>query len=145
RLSQNANPGGTYDELDYGAFAVAQGVHMALMGDPTLRMSYEHVPSSYASINAQIRNNHTVTINWTTTENAEGYYVYHSTRAAGPFAKLNAVPVAAQSYTDSSAAGDSNYYLVRAVTRAGDSHGSYYSIGQASATVVVAGLADVAL
>lgn len=146
QLSQNSAPGGVYDELNYGPeFPVTQGVHMALMGDPTLRMSYEQVPSNFTSINAQAVNNHTVRVVWATPAGAEGFNIYRSNHLAGPYARLNAVPMAAMSYTDSVAlTSDSNYYVVRAIAKAGDSHGTYYSVGQASNAVVVVGLADVA-
>ena len=39
---------------------------------------------------------------------------------------------------------DSNYYVVRAVSKSGGTHGTYYSVGSASNPIVATGLADVA-
>jgi len=139
-IAQNAPIGGLYNELPY---TYVEAVHIALMGDPTLRMAYYFPPSDFLSLSAKWAGNH-VQINWQTSASAEGYYVYRAHHWNDQFSKLNAVPVAALTLTDSLPFSDSDYYEVRAVVKSGGTHGTYYSVGQASNTVDVAGLAGVA-
>ena len=61
---------------------------------------------------------HGVTSTWTasTSANVTGYNVYRGTQTGGPYAKINAFPVAATSYTDTPVqSGQTYYYVVTAV------------------------------
>lgn len=142
QLSENSPVGGLYDQLNYNV-PIVQGVHMDLMGDPTLRMAYSFPPSNFISISAN-QAGPFVQINWQTTPSAEGYYVYRAHHWDDTYSKLNAVPVATLTLTDSLPFSDSDYYEVRAVIKSGDTHGTYYSVGQASNSVLVSNLASVA-
>ena len=140
QLSENASPSGLYQESTI--YNYVQGVHMDLMGDPTLRMAYSFPPSNYLSLSAkQVGTG--VQINWQTKPSAEGYNIYHARHWNDPYTKLNSVPDALIVFTDSLPFYDSNYYVIRAVAKSGDSHGTYYTLGQASNPVTVADLAGV--
>jgi hypothetical protein len=144
QLSENAppDPDGLYDELDYSV-PIVQGVHMDLMGDPTLRMAYAFPPSDFVSVSAK-QNGNAAQINWQTNPSAEGYNVYRAHYWNDSYTKLNAIPDGYTVFIDSLPFSDSDYYEVRAVTTLGDTHGTYYSVGQPSKPVKLAGLAGVA-
>jgi len=144
QLSENAppDPSGLYDELNYNA-PIVQGVHMDLMGDPTLRMAYANVPSNFIYLSAKQVGNF-VQINWQNPGVAAGYNVYRAHHWNDPYSKLNEVPDPLIVFTDSVPFSDSNYYVIRAVTKSGGSNGTYYSAGQASKPVTIANLAGIA-
>ena len=139
-IAQNAPVGGLYAELPY---TYVEGVHIALMGDPTLRMEYAFPPSDFVNVSAKQSGNF-VQITWKAYPSAEGYNVYRAHSWNDSYSKLNAVPVAVAAYTDSLPYSDSDYYEIRAVTKLGDTHGTYYSVGQPCQPVSVADLAGVA-
>jgi Abnormal spindle-like microcephaly-assoc'd, ASPM-SPD-2-Hydin len=61
---------------------------------------------------------HSVALQWSpSSSSVMGYFVYRSTIAGGPFAKLNTSPEVSTSYSDSSVAGGTTYYY--AVTSVG--------------------------
>ncbi|MDP4199382.1 MAG: hypothetical protein Q8922_11030 [Bacteroidota bacterium] len=137
RLTQNNL--GDYDP-GYGA----GWVHIALMGDPTLREAFNDPPSEFASIAATVVSNRAVNIRWTTQASVDGYNIYRAHHTSDPLVKLNSVPLATLEFTDSLPFLDSNIYEVRPVSKSGGVHGSYYTAGQASNPVTATGLADVA-
>ena len=92
RVTQN-NAGSLYS-ANYGT----NWVHIALMGDPTLRLHPvpHRLPSSLSS-------NRTAGIDlaWTPSPDAvAGYHVYRSASAAGPFTRLTANLLTGTTYTD---------------------------------------------
>ncbi len=138
-IAQNATVGGLYAELPY---TYVEGVHIALMGDPTLRMEY--APSySFLSTSAK-QTGTTVQINWNTKPAAESYNVYRANHWDDPYVKLNAVPDPYIVFIDSLPFSDSNYYEIRAVAKLGDTHGTYYAVGQPTTPIAVGNLAGVA-
>ncbi len=141
QLSENSQAGGLYNQLNYSD-PIVEGVHMDLMGDPTLRMSYTSVPSNFISVSAQ-ETGAFVRVNWEMSPSAEGYYVYRANHWNDEYARVNAAPVTQLTLVDSMPFYDSDYYVVRAVTKSGDVHGTYYSVGQASKPVAVSYLAGV--
>jgi hypothetical protein len=65
---------------------------------------------------------HSVSLTWTASASTGvvGYYVYRGATSGGPYTKLNASPVAAISYTDSTvASGQTYYYVATAVDGSG--------------------------
>jgi hypothetical protein len=105
--------------------AFARGVHLALMGDPTLRVDIVGPPS-----NLQASRSGGVNLAWTASaDSVLGYNVYRSTNPKGPFARLNANPVSGTTFTDSNP-GATNVYMVRAVKLQVTPSGSYYNASQ---------------
>jgi fibronectin type 3 domain-containing protein len=64
---------------------------------------------------------HSVTLSWSPSTSAvSGYEVYRSQISGGPYSKLDANPVASDSYVDATVqAGSTYYYVVTAVNSAG--------------------------
>jgi hypothetical protein len=123
RLTQNNRRDGMYhNQMNNGA---AQ-IHIALMGDPTLRM---HVVAPPSDISAQ-RQGSTVSLAWQpSADSVLGYYVYRSSNKEGPFAKLNSAPITDIGFVDSAAAGSATY-MVRALKLELSGSGSYYNLSQ---------------
>ena len=143
QISENATVGDLYEEPS--GYSYVEGVHMDLMGDPTLRMEYDHPPSNFHSIVALPTNlNQFVSLSWQIDSAAFGFNIYRAHRAGDQYVKLNSFPVAAMNYIDSLPNLDSNYYEIRAVVKSGDSHGTYFTAGLPSSPVSAANLADVA-
>jgi hypothetical protein len=124
RLSQNNGSGGLYAAQNQGS----RQVHVALMGDPTLRMHPVIPPSGLSgSVNSS-----GVTLNWgpSSDTNLRGYHVYRAASALGPFTRIDAgAPISGTSYTDQSGSG--NYtYMVRAIKLEESGSGTYYNPSQ---------------
>ena len=129
RLTQNNS--GTY------FYGYGPEVHIALMGDPTLRM---HVVAPVSNVTA-VGGAGSAAIAWTASPDAvAGYHVYRGAGAAGPFTRLTPGLVTATSFTDTSAPGGSATYLVRAVRLETSASGSYWNAGTGvAASTTVAG------
>lgn len=121
RLTQNNN--GLYLPLQF-----SRRVHVALMGDPTLRM---HVVTPASNLSAAVTNG-TVTLTWNSSSdsNLVGYHVYRSASANGPFVRLTgSTPVTNRIFTNAPSEG--NYtYMVRAIKLETSASGSYYNASQ---------------
>lgn len=119
RLTQNNT--GTYDFNNY-----AGSVHIALMGDPTLRM---HIVAPPAALAVESNGAGGVELSWNSSPDAVlGYHVYRAATAAGPFTRLNTNLIATTSYTDPEIT--TNVYMVRAVKLEVSGSGSYYNASQ---------------
>jgi hypothetical protein len=133
RISQN-NDGITYSNWvnDFPMYA-----HVALMGDPTLRM---HVidPPGFVSASYDAGTGMD-TIVWSKstdlsdTDASAGYHVYHSVAPNGPFTRLtaNKRPATATSHSVAPVGGKRRY-LVRAVRLETTPSGTYTNISQAA-------------
>ncbi len=115
RLSMN-----TESAYSYFAFG-QQGVHMALLGDPTLRLHVVSPPSSL-----QVAGTTSKVLQWTPSPDpgVMGYHVYRAPQALGPYTRLSGVvanaanpsgaPVTTNTFTDP-APVSGGVYMVRAV------------------------------
>jgi hypothetical protein len=131
RLTQNNGPSGLYQNQLNSA---AGQIHIALLGDPTLRM---HIVAPPGPISAAT-NGASRTLSWTASaDSVLGYHVYRATGTNG-FSRLTPSPVAATSYTDTSAAGAANY-MVRAVKLETSASGTYYNPSAGSFLVPLGG------
>ncbi len=118
KLSQNNSNGGIYSQQNWGT----RGVHVALMGDPTLRMHTVN-PASNLRMSGS-----TLAWNPSTDSNLVGYHVYRSTSANGPFTRVTSSPVTGTSFTDS--ASGTYTYMVRAIKLETSGGGTYYNASQ---------------
>ena len=101
------------------------GVHVSLMGDPTLRLHYV-VPASAPTAN---QSGSTVTVNWTaSTDSVDGYHVYRATAQSGPYTQLTTSPVTGTSYDDTSPPSGQVWYMVRASKLQTTPSGSYHNL-----------------
>ena len=125
RLTQNNGPNGLYQNEVNSA---AGQIHIALMGDPTLRMHVVMPPANVATS----ANGSGTTITWSpSTDSVMGYHVYRLTDTNGTFTRLTSSPVSGTSYTDSTGAAAANY-MVRAVKLETSASGTYYNPSEAA-------------
>jgi hypothetical protein len=122
RLTQN-NTGLYQNEQNHNT----NSVHIALMGDPTLRI-YPVAPAR--DLNAIAVAGATV-LSWASSSDpaVTGYHVYRGASARGPFTRLTSTPVGTTSFTDVNLLGDATY-MVRAVKLESSPSGSYYNASQ---------------
>lgn len=101
-------------------------VHIALMGDPTLRM---HPVGPASSLTIARNSTHGVDLCWTSsTDTVAGYHVYRAATSAGPFTRLNSSLIVGTNYTDPVVTSDT--YMVRAVKLEVSASGSYWNASQ---------------
>ena len=101
-------------------------VHIALMGDPSLRLFPVAPPASLGGSLA----GSSATLVWTPSPDAVlGYHVYRATAANGPFTRLTGPLLGATTFVDASAPAGATY-MVRAVKLETTPSGSYYNASQ---------------
>jgi hypothetical protein len=99
-------------------------VHIALMGDPTLRM---HVVAPVSNI-AGSRNANNINLSWTaSSDSVAGYYVYRAANSTGPYSRISGSLVNGTSYTDANVPSGDFTYMVRAVKKESTASGSYFN------------------
>ncbi|MCX5757586.1 MAG: fibronectin type III domain-containing protein, partial [Candidatus Hydrogenedentes bacterium] len=103
-------------------------VHIALMGDPTLRLQYVAPPSAPTATAA----GGNVDLAWTASPDAGilGYHVYRSADPGGPFTRLSTALVSGVSYSDTAPLSGDSTYMVRAVRLETSASGTYYNASQ---------------
>ncbi|HWI59740.1 MAG TPA: fibronectin type III domain-containing protein, partial [Bacillota bacterium] len=123
RLTQNNGPDGLYHtEVN----TAAGQIHIALMGDPTLRLQSVAPPSDLTGTT----NAAGLTLRWTASDDSVlGYHVYRAASPDGPFTRLTPSPVAGTSCTIASAEGAANY-MVRAIKLETSASGTYFNLSQ---------------
>ena len=122
RLTQNNGPGGLYQNQ---VNSCAGQTHIALMGDPTLRLHVVAPPTNLAISNA----NGGVSVTWmAANDSVSGYHVYRSMNPGGPFTRLSPSLVQDTHFEDTNYPGAT--YMVRAVKLEVSASGSYYNPSQ---------------
>jgi hypothetical protein len=118
---------GAYHPRDF-----AGNVHVALMGDPSLRMHPVIPPSNARAVDLPAG----VQLAWapSTDSGIAGYHVYRAAAAAGPYKRLTSNPVLIPAFVDFSSASES-FYQVRAVKLESSASGTYYNQSQGIFTV----------
>ena len=123
RLTQNNPANGLYkSEINTGAGQV----HIALMGDPTLRMSVVAPPMNFTFYRS---NEQAAVLSWSGLPNLE-YHVYKSNRPEGPFERLTPSPLHGTSYIDPLKTASNDIYMVRAIRLEASASGTYYNLSQ---------------
>ncbi len=104
-----------------------RSVHLALMGDPTLRQHVVAPPANVAVADAWPQ----AQVSWTPSADAvAGYHVYRAAQPGGPFARISAAPVAGTSFADPQALAGASTYMVRALRLETVPSGSYWNLSQ---------------
>jgi PKD repeat protein len=113
KLSQNNN--GLYP-----TGSSARGIHVSLLGDPTLRLNTVFPPSNLSGNGS--------TLSWSGSADGSvlGYHVYRSSSATGPFSRITSSLVTGTSYTDNVSPGTYTY-MVRAVKLETSGGGTYFN------------------
>src|SRR5262249_4924793 len=120
RLTQNNGSNGLYQSY---INSYAGLVHVALLGDPALRM---HVVAPPSGLFAVTNAGGGVQLSWTASpDNVLGYFVYRSGNSAGPFTRISPALVNGTSFTDILAADYTYTYMVRAVKYESTPSGTY--------------------
>jgi hypothetical protein len=104
-----------------GAFMV----HIALMGDPTLRIRPYATPSSLTVIDNIAENQ--VGVSWEASKSLS-YNVYRASVKANTFTLLTPQPIIGGSFIDKAPLADSMFYLVRAVKSETTASGNYTNL-----------------
>lgn len=119
----------------------ATGVHVALMGDPTVR-AFMIAPAS--DLSASLSGTGGVELTWTaSTDSILGYYVYSSDNENGPYTRLTATPVSAVSYIDAAPTLGDRWYMVKPVVLSTTPSGSFYNTGQGVFTSIHVPFTDI--
>lgn len=102
----------------------ARFVHIALMGDPSLRLEYIAPPQQVTAGSV-----YPIEISWLpSTDTVDGYYVYRSDSEYGVYERISPQPVTANVFYDNNPINGLNYYMVRAIAYAGGPSGCYVNI-----------------
>jgi hypothetical protein len=115
-----------YNDNQYTTNYGKRFVHIALMGDPTLRMHTIAPPT-----NLQItENSGNVDLTWTaSTDNVLGYHMYRKENSSSVFQRITSDIVSNTSFTDIDVNAQTTYhYLVRAIILEETPSGSYYNL-----------------
>lgn len=122
RLTNNNNPA-VYIPANYAA----GGVHVALMGDLSLRTEYIKQPTN---INATPVPLNGANITWAASPDAGviGYFVYRTDSAWGYYQKISPM-VTTLSFQDTVGTNGLKHYMVRPVKLQTTPSGSYYNLG----------------
>jgi hypothetical protein len=124
RLSQNSSSTGPYRATNAGT----RQVHVALLGDPTLRL---HPVQPASEVEASVSGSGSVIVSWQgSKEEIIGYFVYRSSNSAGPFERITPQAVDGLSFTDNPPAAATCTHMVRAVKLETSASGSYYNASQ---------------
>lgn len=122
RITQN-NTGNHYaNPVNY----MVRGVHIALMGDLSLRTNYIKPPKNVVLTNTTGAG---AVVTWTASPDAgvAGYYVYRAATEYGRY-QLRSGLVTGTTYTDSVGDNGNQFYMVRAVKLQATPSGSYYNL-----------------
>ncbi|HUR59818.1 MAG TPA: hypothetical protein VM029_19010, partial [Opitutaceae bacterium] len=103
-----------------------RGVHVALIGDPTLRMYPVPAPTEVvASARAGA-----VVLSWKPSPDVLGHHVYRAANSGAAFVRLTEVPEVGNEFTDPGREADGSVYMVRAITLETTPSGSFYNASQ---------------
>jgi hypothetical protein len=121
RLTQNNGFTGLYENQTNKH---AAKIHIALMGDPSLRM-HPVGPAANLSVNSDQTGVH---LSWeASSDSVAGYNVYRATDANGPYERANDSLVTDTSFTDYNAPAGTYVYMVRAIKLENTPSGSYFN------------------
>ncbi len=123
KLTQN-NTGAIYQPTG----ASPNQVHIALMGDPSLRSDYIKPPSDFEVLMAYGIPNF---LKWTASPDTSviGYYLYYATEEYGEYKLLYEDLIRGTRFSDNSGISGINFYMVRPVKLQKTPSGNYVNVG----------------
>ncbi len=123
RTQNNVNPGQPHPYTPTNHHNGS--VHVALMGDPTLRMDMVAPPSNVVAMET----GNGITLTWSTSPDVvTGYYVFGKHPNNGKWYRLTNTPVQGTSINLSGLAAQGAQYMVRAEALTNGASGSYYNL-----------------
>lgn len=124
KLVQNNN-----NPSDYWTGFFANNIHIALMGDPTLRMHMIAPPTSLTATPSV--NKMKVDLKWTASAvTVEGYNIYVSTSPYGQYSKINGSVIKDTKFTHNATGNGTFYYMIRAQRLETTRSGSFQNLSQ---------------
>ncbi len=113
---------------DLAANNNAHLVHIALMGDPTLKL-YPVMPPTALTIQSKAQDQ-THHLEWDSSPDKDiaGYYIFRSPNRYGPFTLFTPQPIQSTSVNISNVLPDTNFYWVHAVRLESSPSGTYYNL-----------------
>jgi len=109
------------------------GVHIALMGDPSLRLHPVSPPENFEvkGLNAGIGVSMFAVLEWSPSKEAVlGYNIYRASSLKGSFDRLNKAIVIGTNFVDATVSAGLYVYQVRALKLEVSPSGSYYNLSQ---------------
>ena len=111
-----------------------RGVHLALMGDPSLRLHPVRPPSDAAATRTS---GGAVELSWSASPDVDrGYAIYRRQTSGERYHRLTPVPISGTRFTDNAAPATSAQYMVRAIALTSAASGTYVNASQGRAVQV---------
>ncbi|HSH19399.1 MAG TPA: T9SS type A sorting domain-containing protein, partial [Draconibacterium sp.] len=117
-----------------GATQTKRGIHISLLGDPTLRM---HIVRPLEGLKATIMNssananNQSIVLSWDGTDDSiVEYYIYKLDTLTNNYIKIANSPAMETRFEDKNPEGGNNYYMVRVRKLSRVVSGSFYNLSQ---------------
>ncbi len=136
----------TYFTSQIGSGYFGRWIHIALMGDPSLRLHYIATPSNLIAIED---GNHVVHLSWTASlESVDGYHAYRKLATDINWTQLDASMIAGTLYDDSTLTAGGDYqYMVRSARDQQTASGIYENLSlgtfaSISTNVIAENIAD---
>ncbi|HEY6170753.1 MAG TPA: T9SS type A sorting domain-containing protein, partial [Candidatus Kapabacteria bacterium] len=128
RLTQNNTGSYLVSGFPTPGSAAPNSVHIALMGDPTLRLYPVMPPSNMTTTTNTSANSATLGWDHSTDPNFDGYQIYRSSSKEGAYKLLATVGKQTKTYTDIYPLDSINYYFVHTYRLETSPSGSYYNL-----------------
>lgn len=108
------------------------GIHIALMGDPTIRMFYVPPPENLRLALSSVSGNKIINqISWDESSNdIIGYNIYRTTDLTSKFQKLNELPIKGTFYVDTVVFSNKYIYMLKSLKLENSFTGSFYNESQ---------------
>jgi len=116
----------TANAFEYDTANNSKMIHVALLGDPTLRMHTISPPTSL-----EVVKNGQIDLTWApSSENVLGYHVYSRINETGEFQRQTSTIISGTSFNTTNTEAGLYTYMVRAVALEETPSGSYYNLSQ---------------
>jgi hypothetical protein len=123
-MKLSANNSGTY----FASF-FARSVHIALLGDPTVRMQMLR-PASNLTV-SPVDGDRNNLLTWSPSPDAAlGYHIYAAPHLDSAFVRITPSPVLDTTFTDSCLMSGDHVYMVRALAMSTSGSGTYHNLSQ---------------
>jgi|GEM_PF-667799 len=105
-----------------------RGIHMGLMGDPTLRLNYVKPVDSLQIITS----NSKAELTWSFNADSStlGFFVYRADSLLGPYTRIDSLPANTVSYSDNNLPNGVFHYMVRKLKLEETPSGTYVNLSQ---------------
>lgn len=131
----NQNNSGVY-QYNYAA----NFIHIALMGDPTLRM---HIIAPPSNLISTVSGPNRVLLSWNSSpDSILGYYMYRQDSITGWYNRISPNIIVGNNFTDNNVPYYTNHYMVRAVRLEHSASGTYYNLSEGTLDTIAVVLGE---